>query len=103
MVGKKRPGPDIFRKLGTGYWGLRNPNIHISNTENLSLIERIKAEYDSGDYVKFEQEAKVLYDDFRDNFSPEKLAKLHGEDLLDTVFLGKNNKSMCYYLEHDPV
>ena len=101
-VWKKRPGPDIFRKLGTGYWGLRNPDTHISNTENLSLIERIKAEYDSGDYAKFEQEAKVLYDEFSDKFSPEKLAKLHGEDLLDTVFLGKNNKSMCYYLEHDP-
>lgn len=101
-VWKKRPGPDIFRKLGTGYWGLRNPNTHVSNTENLTLIERIKAEYDSGDYAKFEQEAKVLYDEFHDKFSPEKLSKLYGEDLLDTIFLGKNNKSMCYYLEHDP-
>lgn len=101
-VWKKHPGPDVFKKLGTGFWGLRNPEKHIQNTENLSLIERIKAEYKTGDYDRFEQEADVLYKDFYSKFSPEKLASLQGEDLLDTIFLGKNNKSMCYYLEHDP-
>ena len=101
-VWKKRPGPDVFRKLGTGFWGLRNPDGRFQNVGDLSLIERIKAEYNSGNYTKFEQEADKLYKEFYNKFSPEKLAELRGEDLLDTIFLGKNNKSMCYYLEHDP-
>lgn len=101
-VWKKRPGSDIFRKLGTGFWGLRNPDTHIQSTGNLSLVERIKAEYNSGNYTKFEEEANKLYKEFYDKFSPEKLSQLQGEDLLDTIFLGKDNKSMCYYLEHEP-
>lgn len=101
-VWKKRPGPDIFRKLGTGFWGLRNPGANALNTANWTLIERIKAEYNSGNYSRFEQEADGLYKDFYDKFSPEKLAKFQGEVLLDAIFLGKNNKSMCYYLEHEP-
>lgn len=101
-VWKKRPGPDVFKKLGTGFWGLKNSDKHIQNTENLSLIERIQAEYRTGIYNRFEQEADALYKDFYSKFAPEKLIKLQGEDLLDTIFLGKNNKSMCYYLEHDP-
>ncbi len=100
-VWKKRPGPDIFRKLGVGFWGLRNSDAHVSNMENMTLAERIKAEYNSGSYTKFEQEADGLYTDFYNKFSPEKLAQLQGEDLLDAIFLGKNKRSMCYYLEHD--
>lgn len=100
-VWKKHPGPDIFRKLGTGYWGLRNSDTRVQSTEDMNLIERIKAEYNSGNYIKFEEEANKLYKEFYDKFSPKKLSQLQGEDLLDTIFLGKKLKSMCYDLEHD--
>ncbi len=101
-VWKKRPGPDIFRKLGTGYWGLRNPEKHVLNIDNMDLIGRIKTEYKTGDYAEFEHEADVLYKEFYEKFAPEKLSKLRGEELLDVIFLGKDKQSMNYYLEQYP-
>lgn len=100
-IWKKRPGTDVFRKLGTGLWGLRNSGTRVQSTDDLDLIERIKTEYNSGNYTKFEQEADKYYKEFYDKYSPQKLSKLQGENLLDTIFLGKNLKSMCYDLEHD--
>ena len=67
-IWKKRPGPDIFRKLGTGYWGLRNPEKHVLNTDNMDLIGRIKTEYKTGDYAEFEHEADVLYKEFYEKY-----------------------------------
>ena len=101
-VWHKRPGPDIFRQLGTGYWGLRNMVKTSQQETAIGLIEKFKREYESGVFVAFENEASKLYKAFREKFAPNVLAELEGEKLLDTIFLGKDNNSMCYYLEHEP-
>ena len=53
-------------------------------------------------YSQFDVEAEILYQQFQNLYAPEKLKALTDDELLGHIFLGKNDHSMCYALEHDP-
>ncbi len=66
-----------------------------------NIFEEIKCEYNSFS-KELKQELLAGYDYFKTLYSPEILQSLHGEDLLNKLFLGKgNDENLCYYLERD--
>ena len=93
---------DLFRKLGTGHWGLRSVSHSTVRDVHISLIERFKRAYATGEYSEQEALNRELYKNFQDQFGPTRLQTLSGEDLLNTVFLGTGQKGLCYYIESAP-
>lgn len=54
------------------------------------------------EFPTLDEDANSFATTFRSRFSPQKLIELSGVDLLNTIFLNKNNKSnLCYILEFD--
>lgn len=54
------------------------------------------------EFPTLDDDANSFATTFRSRFSPQKLIELSGVDLLNTIFLNKNNKSnLCYILEFD--
>lgn len=65
------------------------------------IFEQIQQEYKSMS-PELKQELLDGYNNFKSKYSPEVLQSLSGEQLLDRLFLGKeNNENLCYYLEQD--
>lgn len=53
-------------------------------------------------FPTLDEEAENLLDEFRKRFEPEKLEKLSGKDILNTIFLNDENKnSLCHLMEFD--
>ena len=60
---------------------------------------------ETGYEIPFEKaEVKDAYDEFMARFSPEKLAGLTDEEVLDAIFYtsGDNHNALCYWLEKNP-
>ena len=55
-------------------------------------------EMDLKNFTKSEYEEK--YKNFYEMFSPEVLANLNGKDVLNKIFLGTDEKNLCYVLEY---
>ena len=54
------------------------------------------------EFPTLDEDANSFATTFRSRFSPQKLIELSGVELLNTIFLNKNNKSnLCYILEFD--
>lgn len=55
------------------------------------------------EFKTIDDEAKSLYEEFREKFAPEILESVEGVDLLHKIFLNEtnNNDSLCYTLEYD--
>lgn len=54
------------------------------------------------EFPTLDEEANLFANSFLERFSPQKLADLVGGELLNTIFLNKDNKTnLCYMLEFD--
>ena len=75
----------------------------INNEEQyIKAAERLKNYISSIDF-KFsnKEEIEKIYEDFRNEYSPEKLAGIPDNYLVDKLFLSGNQKNLCHDLEFD--
>lgn len=82
------------------------PNVNDSETEDGSNLDTdITPSWFEEKAVAFptlDSEGNAFLNKFRSVFSIEKLARLEGKDVLNTIFLNPNNKTnLCYTLEFD--
>ena len=82
-----------------------NTAVHLDEIEPPHEEDKISPEWVKShekDFPSLDADAKKLVEQFNDTYSPEKLEELSGIELLNTIFLNKDNKSnLCYFLEFD--